>query len=81
MNDWLPKQTEHKHTALAVTIFQLTISFHKEIKKQHIWLSIDNFPVLTALLTCVSIHNSDTCMSFIRMCDNDRHRSFERGIC
>lgn len=33
MNDWLPNHTEHKPTAFTVTIFQLTISFHKEEKK------------------------------------------------
>lgn len=40
MNDWLPNHTEHKPTAFTVTMFQLTISFHKE-KKTHLILSID----------------------------------------
>lgn len=39
MNDWLPNHTEHKPTASTVTMFQLTISFHKE-KKKHWILSI-----------------------------------------
>lgn len=58
MNDWLPNYTEHKPTAFTVTIFQPTISFHKERKYGlglNLFFTIFNIYLILVLIKTITV--------------------------